>query len=229
MVEPRVRDGFLADLPEDVAEGLSSEAIRISVPAGALVYREGESPRVFVVIRGLLRVFLRSADGRQVTVRYARDGDVAGLLFVLGGPGPTSIQAMTSASVAALQVDTLRSLVASDPRVARVCAEELTRQLYKALEDLAEQAFLPVRQRLVHHLLDLASPDSGRRLLVHANQQELADAIGSVREVVTRTLHHLRDEGLIETSRDEIVLLDPVRLSEELALREASDVDRPEI
>ena len=229
MVEARVRDGFFANLPEEVADRLLAEAIRISVPAGALVYREGESPRVFVVIRGLLRVFLRSADGRQVTVRYARDGEVAGLLFVLGGPGPTSIQAMTSASVAALQVDTLRSLVASDPRVARACAEELTRQLYKALEDLAEQAFLPVRQRLVHHLLDLAAPDIGRRLLVHANQQELADAIGSVREVVTRTLHHLRDEGLIETSRDEIVLLDPVRLSEELALREASDVDRPEI
>ena len=68
-----LRDGFLANLPEDVAERLLAEAIRISVPAGALVYREGESPRVFVVIRGLLRVFLRSADGRQVTVRYARE------------------------------------------------------------------------------------------------------------------------------------------------------------
>jgi CRP/FNR family transcriptional regulator len=50
---------------------------------------------------------------------------------------------------------------------------------------------------------------------VRASQQELADAVGSVREVVTRTLHGLREEGLIETARDEIVLLDPVRLSEE--------------
>ena len=165
---------------------------------------------------GLLRVFLRSADGRQVTVRYVRDGDVAGLLLVLGGPGPTSIQAMTSASVAALQVDTLRSLLASDPRVARVCAGELTRQLYKALEDLSEQAFLPVRERLVHHLLELASTGDDRHLLVRASQQELAEAIGSVREVVTRTLHRLREEGLVETSRDGIVLLDPLRLSEEI-------------
>ena len=46
--------------------------------------------------------------------------------------------------------------------------------------------------------------------------QELADAIGSVREVVTRTLHGLRDEGLIETTRDGVVLLDPVRLGEEI-------------
>ena len=216
LVRSGSRGGFLSDLPEDVAERLLAGAIRISVPAGALIYRDGESPRVIVVVNGLLRVFLRSADGRQVTVRYVRDGDVAGLLLVLGGPGPTSIQAMTSASVAALQVDTLRSLLASDPRVARVCAGELTRQLYKALEDLSEQAFLPVRERLVHHLLDLASTGDDRHLLVRASQQELADAIGSVREVVTRTLHRLRDEGLIETSRDGIVLLDPLRLSEEI-------------
>jgi CRP/FNR family transcriptional regulator len=117
--------------------------------------------------------------------------------------------------VAALRVDTLRSLLASDPAVARACAEELTRQLYRALDDLSEQAFLSVRQRVAHHLLALASLDEGPHPIVRASQQELADAVGSVREVVTRTLHGLREEGLIETARDEIVLLDPVRLSEE--------------
>jgi CRP/FNR family transcriptional regulator len=51
---------------------------------------------------------------------------------------------------------------------------------------------------------------------VRASQQELADAIGSVREVVTRNLHQLHVEGLIDTSRDEVVLLDPERLTEEV-------------
>lgn len=221
MLDELARDGlqggFLFELPQDAAERLLTGAIRISVPAGALIYRDDEGPRVIVVISGLLRVFLRSADGRQVTVRYARSGDVAGLALVVGGPGPTSIQAMTSASVAALAVDMFRSLLASDPRVARVCAEELTRQLYRALDDLSEQAFLSVRQRVVHHLLDLAATGAGQHLIVEASQQELADAVGSVREVVTRTLHRLRDEGLVETARDEIVILDPVRLSEEAA------------
>ncbi|MDA8237444.1 MAG: hypothetical protein M0T75_06120 [Chloroflexi bacterium] len=50
----------------------------MSPPAGAVVYRDEESPRL-VVVAGLLRVHLTSADGRQVTVRYARSGDVAGL------------------------------------------------------------------------------------------------------------------------------------------------------
>ena len=207
--------GFLFALPREAAERLLAEAIRINLPAGALVYRDEESPRLIVVVTGLLRVFLTSADGRQVTVRYARSGDVAGLALVIGGPAPMSVQAMTRALVVALRVDTLRALLATDPGVARACAEELTRQLYRALDDISEQAFLTVRQRLVHQLLLLATAGDGPDLVVHASQQELADAIGSVREVVTRNLRHLHEEGLVDISRDEVTIVDPVRLTEE--------------
>ncbi len=206
--------GFLFALPRDAAERLLAEAIRINVPAGSLIYRGDESPSVIVVVKGLLRVFLTSVDGRQVTVRYARSGDVAGLVLVIGGPAPESIQAMTSSLVVALRVDLLRRLLATDAGVARACAEELTRQLYRLLNDISEQAFLPLRQRLVRQLLLLATAGPGRDLVVHASQQELADAIGSVREVVTRNLHQLHGEGLIDISRDEIVIRDPARLAE---------------
>ncbi len=217
LVQEGLRGGFLGTLPPEAVERLVSEGIRISVPAGSLIYRDDERPRVIVVVSGVLRVFLSSADGRQVTVRYARSGDVAGLALVIAGPAPMSIQALTSASVIALPVETLRSLLASEPGVARACAEELTRQLYRALGDLSEQTFLPLRERVIRHLLDLAAPHDGGHLVAGVSQQDLADAVGSVREVVTRTLHQLREEGLIETSRDEISLLDPVRLTEELA------------
>ncbi len=206
--------GFLFALPRQVAERLLTEAILINLPAGALVYRDEESPRLIVVVTGLLRVFLTSADGRQVTVRYARSGDVAGLALVIGGPAPMSIQTVTSALVVALRVDLLRALLASDPGVARACAEELTRQLHQLLDDISEQAFLSVRQRLVRQLLLLATPRRGHELVVHAAQQDLADAIGSVREVITRNLHQLHDEGLVDISRDEIAIRDPFRLAE---------------
>ncbi len=210
-----LEEGFLSALPRSAADRLLDEAIRINVPAGALVYRDEESPRLIVVVTGLLRVFLSSADGRQVTVRYARSGDVAGLVLVIGGPAPESIQAMTSSLVVALRVDTLRALLATDPGVARACAEELSRQVHQLLEDISERAFLPVRQRLVRQLLLLAGSGPGRHLVVEASQQELADAIGSVREVVTRNLHELHEDGLIDVSRDEVVLLDPTRMAEE--------------
>ncbi len=209
-----LEDGFLFALPRDAAERLLAQAIRINVPAGSLIYREDESPSLIVVVKGLLRVFLSSADGRQVTVRYARSGDVAGLALVIGGPAPMSIQAITGALVVALRVDSLRTLLATDPGVARACAEELTRQLYWLLGDISAQAFLTLRQRLARQLLLLARHGPGSDLVVHAGQQELADAIGTVREVVTRNLHELHEEGLIDISRDEVTIRDPVALAD---------------
>lgn len=208
------KGGFLGSLPRDAAERLLAESIRLNLPAGALIYRDEESPRLIVVGKGLLRVFLTSVDGRQVTVRYARSGDVAGLALVIGGPAPMSIQSMTSSLVLALRVDTMRALLASDRGVAAACAEELTRQLHELLADLSDQAFLSVRQRLVRQLLLLATTGADHHLVVGATQHELADAIGSVREVVTRNLHQLHIEGLIDTRRDEIVLLDPEHLAD---------------
>lgn len=222
-----LRGGFLAALPPAAAERLLAEAIRINVPAGAVVYREDEEPQLLVVVSGLLRIFVSSPDGRQVTVRYARSGDVAGLALVVGGPAPMSIQAMTSTLLVALRTTTLKALLATDPGVARACAEELSRQVHDLLVDVAEQAFLPVRQRLVRQLLVLAVRGPRRHLVVTASQQELADAIGSVREVVTRTLHQLQEERLLRVGRGGIALLDPLRLSDEAGAPFEPAVERP--
>lgn len=210
-----LRGGFLAALPRAAADRLLGEAIRVNVPAGSVVYRDEERPRLLVVVSGLLRIFVSSVDGRQVTVRYAHSGDVAGLALVVGGPAPMSIQAMTPSLLVALRTSTLVEMLRSDPGVARACAEELGRQVHQLLVDVAEQAFLPVRERLIRQLLLLGDRGAGRHLVVSASQQELADAIGSVREVVTRSLHQLQEEQLVQVGRAGILLLDPLRLAEE--------------
>jgi CRP/FNR family transcriptional regulator, cyclic AMP receptor protein len=64
--------------------------------------------------------------------------------------------------------------------------------------------------------MDLASEtQAGPALVVAISQQGLADAVGTVREVVVRALRELRTAGLVRTERDRIVLLDPERLVEE--------------
>jgi CRP/FNR family transcriptional regulator len=211
------RRGFFFDIPEEARTRLIGASIRINVPAGALLYRDDERPRILVVISGQLRVFLSSIEGRQLTVRYARRGDVVGLALAFGGSGPTSVESQTAASVLAVGVDQFRTMAAAEPGLAQACAAELTRQLQAVLEELSEQAFQPVRQRLARHLLELESPDEPG-FVVHAGHEELADAVGSVRVVVTRVLHQLRDDGLVELTRNGIVLRNRRRLETEAAL-----------
>jgi CRP/FNR family transcriptional regulator len=80
--------------------------------------------------------------------------------------------------------------------------------------ELSGQAFSTVSERVARHLLDLAAGTRrADRLIVRTSQRELADAVGSVREVVVRTLRDLRERGIVRTERGIIVIVDPERLA----------------
>ena len=104
-----------------------------------------------------------------------------------------------------------------DARVGWALAEELNRRLYETLQQTAINAFGSVRQRVAAHLLDLASAQQRPRghLVARVSQQDLADAVGSVREVVARVLRDFRVERLVATSPDSIQVLDPAGLHDQ--------------
>lgn len=213
-VDDALSHSFLAGLPPELAGRLRADGERADYPAGTTVYRAGSDPQVVLVVAGLLRVYLMSVEGRQVTVRYARPGDVLGVAVLVGGPASTGVQAVEPSSLFRISLRTLTSAARRDPRVCWAIAEELSRRLYDTLEQTAVNAFGSVRQRVAAHLLDLASAQQHPRgrLVARISQQELADAAGSVREVVARTLRDLRVAGIVATTADSVVILDAARL-----------------
>ena len=218
-LEAALACSFLAGLPPEVTRELQAEGELADYPAGTTVYRPGSPPQAALVVGGLIRVYLTSPEGRQVTVRYARPGDVLGIAVLVGGPAGTGVQAVEPSSLFRISARVLTAAARRDPRVSWAIAEELNRRLYEVLEQTAVNAFGSVRQRVAAHLLDLAStglrPD--RRLAAGVSQQELADAAGSVREVVARVLRDFRVAGIVATAADQVVILDAARLYAESA------------
>ncbi len=201
--------GPLSRLPAEVLTRLLDGHTLIRAAAGGVLYRPGETAGLHLVVEGLLRVSMVSEEGRQVTLRYARRGDVLGVPLVISGTVPVYAQAVTDAVAITTRPGILPQLARRDPRVGIWLADELAARVDGLLQELAMNAFWPVRRRLGRHLLDLAvNEQQGQVLLVHANHQELADAVGTVREVVARTLAALRDDGYITTQSDGIRLLD---------------------
>ncbi|MBO0818609.1 MAG: Crp/Fnr family transcriptional regulator [Actinobacteria bacterium] len=213
-LEDALAHSFLADLPPEVVGMLRGEGERADYPAGTTVYRAGSYARLALVVGGLVRVYLASAEGRQVTVRYARPGDVLGIAVLVGGPANVGVQAVEPSSLFRISPRALTTAAQRDPRVVWALAEELTRRLYETLEQTAVNAFGSVRQRVAGHLLDLAADQQhpAGRLAAQVSQQDLADAVGSVREVVARVLRDLRVAGIVATAADSIVILDAARL-----------------
>ncbi len=212
-VDEAVARSLLAALPPALRENLLQEAVPVDLPAGTTLYYEEDEPRCGLVVGGLIRDYMTAPDGRQITVRYARPGELLGIPAIVGGPAPVSVQILADASLLLLNVRTLQKAGQTEPGVGWLMAQEVTRRLYDTLEALAGNAFGSLRQRVARHLLDLAaSGQKGRSLVVKVTQQELADAVGSVRPVVARIIRDLREEGILTTTSDGIEVLKPVEL-----------------
>lgn len=204
-------------LPEDVLAQLASAAVRLEVPAGTELIPPGTVPRLLLMIAGVAKTYLIAPNGRQATVRYARGGDIAAATSVFDQrPCLPGFRTLTACTVLIFNMDAVSSLARADVRVANVFNVEMAHRLYAYFAELAGTTFGSLRERVVRHLLDVASEQQrGPALTARLSQQELADAVGSVREVVARVLGKLRDDGLVRTGDGEVELLDLPRLAEE--------------
>ena len=205
---------FLARLPEPSAQRLLADARELRLATGETFYRGTQheaTERAGLVTAGLLRTFRRAPDGRQVTLRYAPPGALIGLPAVLGQDAEAEGQALQDSIVVVLPAATVRAVAQRDAQVAWSLATYLASVLQETNALLASDLFGTVRARVARHLLDMATAVDGR-LVVEASHQSLADAIGSVREVVSRALKQLQDDGAVARDGRRLVLSDPAAL-----------------
>jgi CRP/FNR family transcriptional regulator len=200
-------------MPEHARARIFARGFEVEVPRGGTLYREGDPPRCALVQSGLIRVYMQSAEGRQVTVRYARPNDLLGVATAVAGPAAVAAQALVDSRLFMFDAAALAEEGHRDAGVAWAIAEELGRRLYESLDHLGVNAFGSVRERIARHLLDVASPGKQGHPTVAITQQELADAVGSAREVVARVVRAFRAERLVRTRPGGVVLLAPEELA----------------
>jgi CRP/FNR family transcriptional regulator len=207
----------LRSLPGATLARLFEHTVSLEVPAGAVPQRQGRESMVpGLLISGLLRVFLTTTDGRQMTVRYVRPGGLLAIVTLYAKrTGPLSQQALTPCRIVRFRPEDCLHAAAHDSAVANLFAEEVSERLLAYVDELAGCTFGTMRQRVVRHLLDLAADRSRTPLVARISQQALADSVGSAREVIVRVLRELREEQLVRTGRDQIELLEPGRLLDE--------------
>ncbi|MFD1212952.1 Crp/Fnr family transcriptional regulator [Arthrobacter sp. GCM10027362] len=221
----------LGSLPGPLLDDLMAGSTRLWVPAGTVTHREGDTvPHLELMISGLLKFYVTAPDGRTITVRYCRRGALMGVvsLFAPHFVMPASAVALTDTALMRLSPARARSAAARELPVAQVFLRELSERVLGFMAEIPGSAFASVRQRVARHLLDLAAgaddggqtallvawPGASPELAVRTTQQELAEAVGSVREVVVRILRELREAGVVRTERDRIVVVEPGRLAE---------------
>jgi CRP/FNR family transcriptional regulator len=175
----------------------------------------------FVILRGGVRFYLLSRDGRKITLNLLHEGCVFWYgpsdLFALPGDA-----AGASHCAEALDGDTVlcsmpqsavRRLMAEHPAFALALFDQVCRWTLEFCDRVWEMAHDQVTIRLAHTLARLAQASATQ--VVIETHDELAWWVGTSRERVTKELHRLRALGLIEyrPHRRGIRVPDPARLS----------------
>ncbi len=212
--------GFLARLAPDLIEELFHSSRSMSYPKGTTISpsRDGSGPAL--VVSGSLRYFLSAPDGRQLTIRYLMPGDLVGTLVREQSSVSTHIELLEPSVLLHFDEEHMRSLAARRPQLAEAMLDEVVDRLRLSYRALASRAFMSVRARVARDLLERAKMHGPLRAGVHLDvtQQSLADATGSVREVVSRALRDLRLHGVVAGSGDGVTVLDPEGLSRAAAM-----------
>jgi CRP-like cAMP-binding protein len=189
--------------------------------AGSVAFHPGPPPRAFLLEKGLARVYVSVQDGRQATAAFVHPGNLVGARNLVRGisltedPPLTSVQAVVDSTLRLLDIATVSKLAATDIDVISAIATHLATRVHHDLRLIAVRSLGTINERLAFDLLDRASRsqlDDGR-LEARATHEDLADSIGSSREVVSRTLKGLRLAGIVETAPGRTRALNPVRLA----------------
>lgn len=187
------------------------------IKGGTIYVPDEPAAELYVIKEGRIALNLLSSEGRTLTVRVVKAGEIFGHAALLSdGAYDTFAQALRPTTVAAVRRDDLEALMIDRPVLALGLMDDLGRHSQALSRQLENVAFKSVPARLAALLLDLAQP-SGREEPVSTGRwthQELADMINAYRETTTKVLNQFRAAHLIDVDRGGVRLLDVTRLRE---------------
>jgi len=184
--------------------------------AGETIFLQGDpGDCLYIILEGYVRIYLLSADGREVTFRVYGSSEAFGEFAVLDGK-PRSACAVAATNLVTLVIyrADFMSLIERNMVVLQHVVEVLTERLRYTTLFSKSLAFLSASGRVASALVtlaDQASPQPGPVKLT-ITQAELASYARATREWTNHALHDFAEEGLITIERRAVTVLDRERL-----------------
>jgi CRP-like cAMP-binding protein len=185
---------------------------RASVRKGETLFQRGDpSDRLYGLIGGMFKLFVRDSDGREVSLGLAAPGELIGELGIAdGSPRHASAVAMAHSELATLGRGDLERTLDRHPELRTSLSSASATAARRLAQRLEDAAFLSIERRVEKALIDLAAR-VGERMVngvrIHMRQQDLADLVGLSRESVSKVLTSPAMRGRVELHRGSIVLV----------------------
>ncbi|MDF2772954.1 MAG: cyclic nucleotide-binding protein [Geminicoccaceae bacterium] len=189
---------FFAAFPETALQVMADRGVERRFAAGETLFRAGDTASgLMVVLEGRVRV-VREAGGRAQVVHVEAAGGTLGEVPLFAGGGyPATAIAMEPTVCAVIARESLAAAIRSSPDAAFVLLERMARRVRELVGRVDRLSLRSVSARLAEYLLSRTSAHGRAVIALGMTQQQLAEELGTVREVVVRELHALRNRGVI--------------------------------
>jgi CRP/FNR family transcriptional regulator len=196
-------------LSHSLLERLKAEGtIKTFQPDSVIIEENDYIKNVPIVLSGSIKVFKQDEDGREILLYYINPGESCVMSF-LGAAcnGTSKIRAIVEdkAEVLILPVHKAIELIKDNPAWLEFIFQLYNKRFEELLDVVNAIAFTKVDQRLLDFLKKKAKMIGSNEITI--THQQVADELGTAREVVSRLLKQLEKENKIALSRNKITLI----------------------
>jgi CRP-like cAMP-binding protein len=214
-----VEHRLLRGLAADDRRALLARLGRRSYRKGETLFHEGDlGDSLHLIDKGRVAIRVTTRAGDEAILAVLGRGDSFGEQALLN---PTARR--TASAVALEPVETrvllrtdFEQLLVEQPSVEHFLVQVLATMVRRLSNLLVEALYLPVDQRVVRRLADLAEVYATDEVTVDVplRQDQLASLAGSTRSTTNRVLQQLVDESIVELARGRIMILDVAALAD---------------
>lgn len=207
---------FFSEFSDASRKKILAFSVARRLDSGEVLFEAGQPCKALhLLLDGEVKMNKVNAEGKEQVIRHLRPGQIFGAapLFTPQGVFPATAVALRPSLILSVPKPELIRFLKAEPELFLKVLAFISQHLQDMMK-LAERVSLDsVPKRVADYLLRLAreqgGPKAGQVLLLQLTQSELAAELGSVREVVGRTLQEFHKQGLIEMQRGKILLKQP--------------------
>lgn len=180
-----------------------------SYPRHSFMLRAGEkTDALYILLSGKAKVVIDDGDGREVTLNVIGPSEFFGEMSLIDEkPRSASVEAIEPCEVLYISKPAFMSVLRDNFDVAMLMLRGVVGRLRDADRKIASLALMDVHGRVARLIMELAH-EVNEQWIVDTGSEEMARMVGASREMVSRVLKEMRDNGLIKRDKRKIIVLD---------------------
>lgn len=198
------------ELTAEEIEFIASKGTYRKFPRNTVVISEGDvSDYMYIIRKGQVMVYVTNQVGKDAVLNIQNEGEYFGELAMIDHqPRSASVKTVGAVELVFVSRADFEASLLEKPELAVKFLSAVTQRV-RYLTDVVKNISLnDVWGRVVNTLNMLAEEDKEQRVInVRLTHQDIANMVGSSREMVSRILRDLQIEGYIDNDHKNLVLL----------------------